>query len=318
MDPVSGYLTGDAVDDTASGNRPTTALIPVAGPAPILHIGTAGHCQGMTGAFPRGPRLVRKCWQIGMNRHTGVLMTRIGKSVLVGACTAVLLSGLSGSAVAAAPTCFGTPATLIGTSGDDLLVGQSGVPDVIVGLGGNDVILGGDFYGEDEVPGAAPDILCGGPGDDHVNGGPGPDRMSGGDGADRLGMSLGADTMLGNRGADRLDEGSEADADSAPDVLRGGPGDDVLITGWGRDRAYGQGGADQLDDIECGDTYLDGGAGNDTIDSYLSSFDGVLCSESPAPTRPDRLFGGAGVDTARVDPYDRVSGVEQISRPRSL
>src|SRR5215208_870550 len=55
------------------------------------------------------------------------------------------------------PTCFGHPATIVGTPGDDGLLGQSGVSDVIVGLGGNDVISGGAFHGEDDIPGAAPD-----------------------------------------------------------------------------------------------------------------------------------------------------------------
>ena len=37
------------------------------------------------------------------------------------------------------PTCFGMPATIVGTEGDDELVGTPG-PDVIVGLDGNDDI----------------------------------------------------------------------------------------------------------------------------------------------------------------------------------
>ena len=48
------------------------------------------------------------------------------------------------TAVAAdAPTCFGVPATIIGTDGDDDLVGTDGA-DVIASLGGNDEVHPGD------------------------------------------------------------------------------------------------------------------------------------------------------------------------------
>jgi hypothetical protein len=57
--------------------------------------------------------------------------------------------------------CFGRPATIVGTPGNDRLVGHSGAADVIWGGGGNDFIVGGDFFGDDGVPGSAPDLLCG-------------------------------------------------------------------------------------------------------------------------------------------------------------
>jgi Ca2+-binding RTX toxin-like protein len=73
------------------------------------------------------------------------------------------------------PVCQGVPATIVGTSGDDVLVGTDG-PDVIVGLDGNDTIdgLGGD------------DILCGGSGDDVIEGGDGNDAIFGQVGNDTL------------------------------------------------------------------------------------------------------------------------------------
>jgi Ca2+-binding RTX toxin-like protein len=43
------------------------------------------------------------------------------------------------------PTCFGQPATIVGTDGPDTLIGQSGVADVIYGGGGDDGI-GGEHY----------------------------------------------------------------------------------------------------------------------------------------------------------------------------
>src|SRR4051794_39964361 len=50
-------------------------------------------------------------------------------------------------------TCFGKPATITGTEGDDMLVGTPG-DDVIVGLGGNDII----------EPQRGNDLVCGGEG----------------------------------------------------------------------------------------------------------------------------------------------------------
>ena len=71
--------------------------------------------------------------------------------------------------------CSGLVATIVGTSGDDILVGTPG-PDVIAGRGGNDVIegLGGE------------DVLCGGGGDDVILGGADFDLIRGGAGADEL------------------------------------------------------------------------------------------------------------------------------------
>src|SRR2546428_237505 len=67
----------------------------------------------------------------------------------------------SAQAVASAgtPKCHGQTATIVGTSGDDLIKGTSHA-DVIVGLGGNDVIYGYDGN----------DVICGGPGDDELMG----------------------------------------------------------------------------------------------------------------------------------------------------
>jgi hemolysin type calcium-binding protein len=57
----------------------------------------------------------------------------------------------------APPTCDGRIATIVGTSGNDVLKGTPG-RDVVVGLGGDDTIYG---YGQD-------DVICGGPGDDVI------------------------------------------------------------------------------------------------------------------------------------------------------
>jgi hypothetical protein len=83
----------------------------------------------------------------------------------------------------AAPTCEGTPATIVGTAEGDTLKGTSG-RDVIVGLGGNDRVSAG--AGNDLVCGAeGGDRLLGRSGVDTLIGGPGRDILKGGKGRDR-------------------------------------------------------------------------------------------------------------------------------------
>lgn len=104
------------------------------------------------------------------------------------------------AAAHAAPTlCDGKVATVVGTSGPDVISGTPG-PDVIAGLGGTDRILAGD----------GDDVICGG------------------DGADRLSGEGGDDVIYAGK-AQRYD--SRAGNGYRPDVLNGGPGDDFLDIG---------------------------------------------------------------------------------------
>jgi Ca2+-binding RTX toxin-like protein len=229
--------------------------------------------------------------------------------VLLGLTALTALAIPSTSAQAAAPLCFGKPATIVGTAGPDNLVGQSGISDVIYAGDGNDSVLGGDFYSEDSVPGAAPDLLCGGPGDDTVYGGPGNDKINGGDGNDHVDGRLGADLVQGNVGDDRVNDQSFADMDGANDVLKGGTGNDLLTTGWGIDKAYGEAGNDTIIDLECSTSYLYGGPGADTFESYWSSFNGAYCAGSK-----DFLDGSDGIDRAKASRADSVLHVESLQR----
>jgi Ca2+-binding RTX toxin-like protein len=76
-------------------------------------------------------------------------------------------------------TCFGKTATIVGTTGNDVLLGTSG-DDVIVGLAGNDYIEGRGGV----------DLICGGKGNDVLIGDwydyltAGIDRADGGEGLD--------------------------------------------------------------------------------------------------------------------------------------
>ena len=239
-------------------------------------------------------------------------ISRSAGALALAAVPITLLSPAHAAPTPSPPSCFGKPATIVGTPGNDTLVGQGGVSDVIWGGGGNDTIIGGDFYGEDQIPGSAPDLLCGGPGDDRVLGSPGNDKLSGGKGNDRVDGENGADVEQGNAGRDRVGSGSFADADAANDVSRGGPGNDVLLGGWGKDKLYGQGGADQIVDEECdGPTLLSGGAGNDYLESWSSSFEGY--GENVCNVVGDHVIGGLGSDTAKVDGLDSVRRVEHVT-----
>jgi hypothetical protein len=98
---------------------------------------------------------------------------------------------LSADAQATPPTCFGEPATIVGTEGNDTIDGTEG-PDVIVGLGGHDRIsgLGGD------------DIICGNDGFDDLFGGDGNDKVRGGNGQSEQ------DQIYGGDGDDELRGGA--------------------------------------------------------------------------------------------------------------
>jgi len=85
-------------------------------------------------------------------------------------CGALLASlAVDDSASAAAATCNGVRATIVGTAGSDYIVGTAG-RDVIFAGGGNDVVLGK----------AGNDLICGGAGGDILNGLSGADVLYGG------------------------------------------------------------------------------------------------------------------------------------------
>jgi hypothetical protein len=144
-------------------------------------------------------------------------------------------------------TCNGLPATIVGTTGDDVINGTNG-PDVIAGLGGNDVINGGN----------GDDIICGYGGNDTLNGGSGNDTLLGSYGLDILNGQNGIDTLDGGDGNDTLDGGNE------PDTLSGGNGNDGLMGGSGIDVLDGGADNDALAGNK-GDDSLTGGTGADSF-----------------------------------------------------
>jgi Ca2+-binding RTX toxin-like protein len=145
-----------------------------------------------------------------------ILMHRIGIGAVAVSAVALVLGGLSVSVPAqgaAAPTCMGQRATIVGTGGVDTINGTAGA-DVIVGFAGADIIRG--HGGNDKIcGGAGADRIRGGAGRDRIRGGIGADRIRGGAGSDRLWGGIGADVIYGGPGADRI---------------RGGPGSDTCFS----------------------------------------------------------------------------------------
>ena len=104
----------------------------------------------------------------------------------------------------ASASCFATPATIVGTNGNDTITGTAG-PDVIASLGGNDVVDGAEGN----------DLICTGAGSDRVNGGPGNDHVSGGGASDTITDLSGADVIDGSTGTDTLNTADGASGDTA-------------------------------------------------------------------------------------------------------
>ncbi len=208
------------------------------------------------------------------------------------ACAALLLLPLAAQARAA--SCAGKHATIVGTPGNDRIVGKK-ASDVIYGGGGNDRISGGPNGN---------DTICGGPGDDRIAGGrgydalygdDGDDRLAGESGADRLEGGGGNDELLGAEGNDGLDGGGGNDevlGAKGPDRLGGGSGDDVLIGDKGSDEADGGGGNDRVLG-DKGNDRLDGGDGDDLVEGGAG--DDVRVAGGSGK---DTVFGGTGIDEA--------------------
>ncbi len=156
--------------------------------------------------------------------------------------------------VVARPTCAGQWATIIGTSGDDVITGTPG-DDVIItrggrdritARGGNDTICTG-LIGVRGGGGHAPtnsvdlaDVVVGGPGNDTVYTGAGDDSIRGAGGDDSIFAGGGRDVVLGGAGNDTIGGSGGRDtlvggADN--DELTGGPRTDSCSGGIGTDRA---------------------------------------------------------------------------------
>ncbi|MGE5199524.1 MAG: hypothetical protein ACM3H9_07770 [Rhodospirillaceae bacterium] len=227
---------------------------------------------------------------------------RVCAGVGVAIAVAVVSIPAAGASRAGA-ACDGTPATIVGTNGNDTLNGTPG-PDVIASLGGDDLVRGA----------GGNDVICGGGGDDVLLAGGGADRVNGGPGFDIVFGEAGDDALHGGAGEDvvaflgapsgevvSLASGRAAGGDGR-DTLSGfedvwGSNDGDRLIGDGRDNGFVGYGGD--------DTFIGGGGANDGV-SYDAT-GGVVAN----------LTGGTArhyEDPAHtISPgFDHLSGIESL------
>ena len=155
------------------------------------------------------------------------------------------------------PLCEGREATIVGTSGSDVLFGTRG-DDVIVAFDGDDTIMG--FGGDD--------VICAGEGADHIDSGRGHDEVHGEGGSDYIATGKGRDTVLGGSGSDEIHSGNGVDnvaGGADADVIFAGNGDDAIAGNRGSDVLRGNRGDDELVGGH-GEDELIGGVGDDVLD----------------------------------------------------
>ncbi|MET1077325.1 MAG: calcium-binding protein [Pseudomonas sp.] len=148
---------------------------------------------------------------------------------------------------------------IIGTSGNDTLVGNDYEQDILRGGLGNDYLVDNGQYDDDQ--------LYGGTGNDTLHSSGGNSLLDGGDGSDVLhAYSGGNSTLLGGDGHDWLSGGwgkTHMQGGLGNDNISGGQVDDLLQGDAGDDQIQGGDGNDILEG-GVGDDVLDGGNGRDT------------------------------------------------------
>jgi Ca2+-binding RTX toxin-like protein len=239
------------------------------------------------------------------NKETTMRARLITLALLTGATVVVPMT-----AAQAAPTlCDGKIATIVGTSGPDVLHGTP-ERDVIAGLGGNDRILAGE----------GDDLICGGDGADRLRGEGGDDVLFAGKARwvdNRAGSGYRPDWLDGGPGDDTLEIGNEpvdrGDGISGVITFDTAPAGVVVdlaersAVGDGNDTIFPRGGlrlvGTDADDVLSGSDYLeeiDGAGGADRImgrggdDHLYGDADGA--EEGAEGVNDDAISGGAGKD----------------------
>ena len=257
-------------------------------------------------------------------------MNRAALLLTVLALTAPVAIATAAPASAAVPKCHGFAATIVGTSGDDVLIGTNG-NDVIVAKGGNDYVNGRRGL----------DIICGGLGSDKLFGGPGNDLLYGGgdavvtsngtttrngdaltgglgndylqpDADNRVADHVHPDSILWNDSHHKVDvnviartasgEGSDTFTETGAllvgsnlgDTFIGGSGPDLISGNGGGDAISGNGGDDQiLGDGLAASAAGDGDliTGGDGNDTIITSFGADFVDGGPGNDKITDITG---------------------------
>ena len=231
------------------------------------------------------------------------------KNVVIAVCVAstALIAPVS-SAGGERRECFEKRPTIVGTPGDDVLIGREDTADVIMGLGGNDRIQGSEDFNARIAPG---DRLCGGSGKDRIQGGVGEDRIQGGANDDDVDGSFGYDIITqGGPGNDRVTD-CDSEYTGGVRIIKGNSGNDHLCVNTDATEMHGNAGRDELIDGTCSaESTIRAGHGRDQIESYDEHSEGTECSN--LRDDGDDLFGGPGPDEAIVSPNDDETDIEVI------
>ncbi len=218
-------------------------------------------------------------------------------ALLACAVVAAIAVAASGAESGAAPMCHGERATIVGTSGDDVIQGTE-KSDVIWAGPGNDTIYGG----------LGNDIICGGAGDDLIHGGRGNDWLLGEAGTDRLFGDLGDDHVGGGPG-DR----DEVSGGLGIDTVSGGPGNEDLVRGdYGYDRMDGGPGQGDIASFSTAVAGLKGagvwvslprhkalGDGHDRLFRFESIEGSAFRDTLIGDGHPNTILGGPGNDSIK-------------------
>ena len=180
VDP--GAVCGDPESASAQGYKIETSKMGASGSWTVVDTGsfTLGQAHQLNALLIATRKAVRYVRFTVTSNHGHAQYMDIAELVVHGIAT---------------PTCFGKPATKVGTDAANTINGGSGA-DVIVGLGGNDKIDGK----------GGKDVICGGDGNDTLTGGPAVDKFDGGDGNDTLFAKDGLKetAVKGGAGTDRV------------------------------------------------------------------------------------------------------------------
>lgn len=250
-------------------------------------------------------------------------------SLLLVLALAAPAAGVAAPAAAAAPTCRGLEATIVGTPRADTITGTDR-RDVIVAGAGNDRIKGGGGH----------DVICAGEGADEVYGGDGDDRLYGdldAYGTDSFGRVFRrGDLLVPGAGDDQVDPGvdlrpttpgaatlrdqvSYANAPAAAVVdLRTNP---AVVAAHGVDTITVAAPIDfvgtPFNDVIHGTTggeRLAGGGGDDQL--YGHGGDDVLAADRSGFAGNDLVVGGAGADvlssSVGLDTFQGGPGADSI------